>query len=159
MPSVTQHTPEQTRRNEAFKAREADARRQKTKEIEAVVAEIQKLRQDADGVALKLTERSEHLRKLARTSLDEGASNYLVFANAHLRLAGALAQGFRRTVPMDRLLQAAEDQRLDAERREMQAAERQLAREKAHETNRLTIPQDDDFDELYGDIVTEADDA
>ena len=167
MPNAAlQLSPEEARAEsfrEAQRRRDEEARRRRTAEMDAVVAEIRQLRKDADDLVLSLVTKSEQLRKLARTNPDEGASHYLVFANAHLRVAGALGQGFRRTASMDRVLATAEEERQQAQQREAEREAHRQADERARQNSRelerhLTIPQEDAFDELYGDIL-EGDDA
>lgn len=164
MPTAAPQTsPEATEFRVAQRLRDEEARRRRTAEMDAVVAEIRQLRQTADDLALQLVTKSEHLRKLARVNPDEGASHYLVFANAHLRVAGALGQGVRRTASIDRVLATAAEEREQAQQREAENEARREARERAREQEKalerhLTIPQEDAFDELYGEML-EGEDA
>lgn len=138
------------------KRRQVEAQERFLKNVEQLVGEVQQLRKQADDLALKLHTKSVALRELIRRSPDEGTSSLLVFANVHLRLAGAMQQGVKRTIPMDRVLKRAEQDREDARVREDQELKRKVAREQARALEHsLAVSNSDAFDELYGDFIDE----
>lgn len=108
-----------------------------------------------DGIA-KLQEASLELRSVCRRNYDEASSSYLIFANSHIRLAGALSQGIRRTASMDRVLANAAREREDAKVREEEFRRQQQVRDHQKLVQKLQLPTEDAFDELFGEIVTDA---
>jgi hypothetical protein len=121
-----------------------------------MVQQIQGLRKEIIAKAGRLYELSGELRTKSRRFLaDEGTSNYIMFANAHLRLAGALTQGIRRTASTDRVLEVGQAERDEARRRDETEREWREARQKTKASNDLVLTSDDAFDEIYGDVVAE----
>jgi hypothetical protein len=124
-------------------------------ELKELVEQIQAARRVTEESVAKLSELTQQLYSKARRSLFDGSSAYVLFANAHLRMAGALSQGMRRTASMDRVLNIAEAEREESRRRDIQEEERRLVREAQRKVRKLQLPTGDDFDEVYGDVVGE----
>lgn len=129
-------------------------------EVEELVEQIRNVRTEVEAATAKLQELSSALRTKSRRGSLEGAAGYTMFSNAHLRLAGALAQAIRRTAPMDRFLKAAAAEREEAKQQAAREQERRAAREKqkqerAEASESRLPPTDNSFDELYGDLVRE----
>jgi hypothetical protein len=122
------------------------------RDLKELVSQIQKSRKVAEESVQKLYELSTQLQSRARRSPFDGASAYVIFANAHLRMAGALGQGFRRTASMDRVLDVAKAEQEEARRQEAADEERRKIRESQRRVQKLTLTSDDDFDSVYGDI-------
>jgi len=140
--------------------REAELRQRQVQQIDVLVEKIHRIRQGIDEQVAQLLEASSELRTVCRRNYDEASSSYLVFANSHLRLAGALSQGIRRTGSMDRFLQKAAHEREEAklleEKLRQQREAREQARMQAEAVQQLQLPTEDDFDELYGEILNDA---
>lgn len=134
----------------------AEARQRHAAHVEALVERIHTARRDVDEGVARLQQSSEELRSLCRRNYDEASSSYLIFANSHLRLAGALSQGIRRTASMDRVLMNAAREREDAKAREEEFRRQQQVREHEKLVQKLQLPAPDDFDELFGEIVNDA---
>ncbi len=136
--------------------RQVEAQERYLKSVEQLVGEIQQLRKQADDLALRMHTKSSALRELIRRSPDEGAASLLVFANVHVRLAGAMQQGVKRTIPMDRVVKRAEQDRDDARVREAQELKQKAAREQARALEQsLNVSRGDAFNDLYGDFIDE----
>lgn len=134
--------------------RAAASRRQRQDAAEDLVQRIQNLREELIGKASHLHELSMELRTKSRRSLaDEGSSHFIMFANAHIRLAGALTQGVRRTGSTDRVLTAGQVDRDEARRRDEMDRQRQLDRTQKKTVDKLTLTSNGAFDEVYGDLV------
>lgn len=139
----------------ALRRREGESRQQREKEDEAAIEWVRDARQTIETALLGLQRAASEMRDRARRSPDEVSANHLIYANAHLRLTGALTNGLRRAASMERVLNSAEAKREDARRRD---EEDHLRRElRAHERHvdqlSLPAPDVDDFDEVYGDLT------
>lgn len=146
----------QLERIAASRRRQADGQERFLKEVGGLVGETQQLRLEAEQLSTKLGAKATALRELVRRSTDEGAPNLLVFANAHLRLAGALQQAVRRTAVMDRVVKKAEQDREEARQHEGREAQYLAAQQQAKALEQaLGVSNGDAFDELYGDVVNE----
>lgn len=141
---------------ETARSREADVRRRHEEHVQALVERIHNTRQTLEASIAQLQDASLELRSVCRRNYDEASSSYLVFANSHLRLAGALTQGIRRTASMDRVLVNAAREREDAKLRQEEFQRQQEVRAHAKLVQKLQLPTEDDFEELYGEIVTDA---
>ena len=153
-------TPLEMRRQQAAQAlansREADSRQRHAEHVQALVERIHKIRSEVDGGIAQLQEAALELRSVCRRNYDEASASLLVFANSHIRLAGALGQGVRRTISMDRVLANAAQEREEAKRREAEFKRQQEVREHKKLVQNLQLPAPDDFDDLYGEIVNDA---
>lgn len=136
--------------------REAEVRRRHEEHVQAIVERIHKARSTMEVSVKELQEASEELRSVCRRNYDEASSSYLVFANSHIRLAGALLQGVRRTASMDRVLTNAAQEREEAKAREEAYKRQQEVREHGKLVAKLQLPTDDAFEELFGEIVNDA---
>lgn len=130
--------------------------RDNEREISGLLAQIQEAQQEVDTALNKLVYLAGELRGRAQRHPTETSHSYLVYANAHLRFAGAATQGMRRTAATSRILDRAKAEQEDRKRREEQEAEREKARERREELRRLAAPVEDDFLELYGEVVDHA---
>jgi hypothetical protein len=119
-------------------------------ELKALVSQIQEARKTADESARKLYEAASLLYEKARRNPIEGASAYVIFANAHLRMANALGQGLRRTASTDRVLKIARDEQEEERRRASVEEEHRKIREGQRRIQKLTLTSDNAFDEVYG---------
>lgn len=130
------------------------------REVAMILGEIREARKEVEAALSKLTSLSDDLRTRSRRIPTDAASSLVVFANAHLRFAGAATQGMKRTSAMDRILDRAEAQKAEAKRREEQIARwaeaRKIARETEKKVQKLILPPDDAFDELYSEVVSNA---
>lgn len=152
--------PDETKAKQAEQRRiqqEEQLKRQQEaqdRELNTLVEGIKKAREDADEAISRLNTLSSELRVKARRASDNG---YMMFASAHMRLAGALGQGVKRTTSMDRFLSRSKQEREEEERRkelenrlkEAKAA-KQAAKKKVDE---LIQPTEDAFEELYGGMT------
>ena len=121
-----------------------------------MVAQVQKVREDIEANLDQLKDLSLALRCRCRRNLgDESMAGYLVWANAHLRVTGALSNGLRRTSSMDRVLKTSQADREENERRTQEEARRLETREHQRVVDQLMLPTTDDFEELFGSPVEE----
>lgn len=127
------------------------------REIAGLVAQMKEAQQEVDTALSKLAYLSGELRGRAQRYPTESSRSYLVYANAHLRFAGAATQGMKRTAATSRLLDRAKAEQEEQKRREQLDKERQEAREKKAEIQRLSTPTEDAFSELYSEVVDHAD--
>jgi hypothetical protein len=125
--------------------------------ITELVSQMQEAQQEAETALGKLSALSIELRGRAQRYPTETSYSYLVYANAHHRFAGAAIQGMKRTAATSRILDRAKAEQEDRKRREELEKERQAAREKREAAKRLQAPVEDDFLELYGEVVANAD--
>jgi hypothetical protein len=119
---------------------------------EKLVAEIQEARKEIIAQIDQLYRMSAELRTISRREPHSQA--YVAFANAHLRLAGALNQGIRRTRSTDRLLKIGQAEREETRRQEERAHQRKRAKEQQKAVDKLVLTTDDDFDEIYGEVTS-----
>jgi hypothetical protein len=126
------------------------------REVKSLVAQIQEVRREVEASLSKLSSLSDDLRTRSRRVPNESSNSLVVFANAHLRFAGAASQGMRRTASLDRLLDKAQADKLENERRQLQERQWAASREARKSVERLILPTSDPFDELYGEVVTNA---
>jgi hypothetical protein len=144
--------PTQVNPLEALRRRAEEAN---SREVETLVEQIKEARREVEASLAKLTHLAEEMRGRARRSPDS-SSGLVVFANAHLRFAGAASQGMRRTASMDRVLDRAKAEKEELQQREAQDRKWAEARQARKQVERLVLPTDDGFDELYGEVVTNA---
>ncbi len=78
-----------------------------------------------------------------------------MYANAHLRFSGMLAQGLKRAGSMDRVLVAAQREQEESRRREEAERLDREARKNNRLVEQLSLPTSDDFDELYGEVLSD----
>lgn len=147
---------DQVLRIQAEQAKADELRKRREEASAAVIARIHKARQDIEDAALRMHEAASELRDLSRRNFDETSGAYINFASAHLRLAGAMVQGSKRTASMDRLLKNARREQEEARVREDEHRRQQEVRAHEKYVQKLSLPSDDAFDELYGEIVTDA---
>jgi hypothetical protein len=135
-------------------------RKQREEQTAALVETIKKARSDIESAVSRLQTATLELRSVTRRNFDESASSLLVFSNAHLRLCGAMTQAVHRTASMDRVLVRAEKDREEARVREQEYRRQREAQAQVKEHSKLIdqlkVPTEDDFDALYGEIVTDA---
>jgi hypothetical protein len=136
-----------------MRQRAEEARRQREEAAETLVRDIQAAREEITSNIDRLYRLAIELRTMSRRSLDEGAQSYIMFANAHMRLAGALNQGVKRTGSTDRVLKIGQAEREDARRRDEALRQKTEARENRKAIDKLMLTSDDAFDEIYGDVV------
>jgi len=136
-----------------MRQRAEESRRQREEAAENLVRDIQAVREDLTSNIDRLYRLAIELRTLTRRSLDEGAQSYIMFANAHMRLAGALGQGVKRTGSTDRVLKIGQAEREDARRRDEVQRQKAEDRERRKVIDKLVLTSDDAFDEIYGDVV------
>jgi len=124
------------------------------KEIEDLVEAIASAKVAVDTAVQKMLLASITLRdKVRRTRSDTGSYNRLIYANAHMRLAGAFTQGLKRIGPMERVLD-----RVKAEQEEVRLQgilDDKRAQEHAKRRKAQYSASEDAFDELYRDVVQE----
>jgi hypothetical protein len=138
---------------EARREREAEERRKREKASREAIQQIQETRQEIEALASRLQEQADAMRKQSRRTLDEDSNARIVFANAHIRFAGAMLQGLRRTASVDRTLVTRQaDNREDRRRREWEEQQRQV-RDHGRLVDRLQLPTNDPMAELYGEIL------
>jgi hypothetical protein len=148
---------EEMQRIAAERQRVFELARQQERGAESIIAQIQGVRQELETSVGRLHDLCQQLRASVRQlSGDEGAHHYLMFANGHIRLAGALSQGVRRTAAMDRLLTAAKAEKEEVQRRDEQQRQLQESRDRQRAIDHLQLPQDDDFEDLYGEVMSDA---
>lgn len=128
-----------------------------SREIEGLITQMKEAQQEVDTALSKLAYLSGELRGRAQRHPTESSHSYLVYANAHLRFAGAATQGMKRTAATSRILDRAKAEQEEQKRRKQLDLERAEAREKQEELRRLAAPTEDDFSQLYGEVVDHAD--
>jgi hypothetical protein len=147
---------EQQQRLAELAQRHADVSRQQVQKAAASMLQIQETRNELEKLANKLQEQSEALRVMSRRSSDDEAKTYVLFANAHLRYAGAVLQGLRRTASIDRSLKASVAERAETRKREELETEKRESRTEARaytkQLQQLQQPTANDMSELYGEI-------
>lgn len=122
-------------------------------QIQALVVQMQASRKDIEQALVKLAELSQELRTKSRRG--ENAPSMAIYANEHLRYAGAASQGLKRATSSDRILDRAKSEAAQAkiwEERQKQAEASRAARRKVQEAATL-LPPDDAFDELYSEVT------
>lgn len=149
MPEVQ---PTQVNPLEALRKRAEEAN---GREVETLIEQIKEARRDVEASLAKLTHLADEMRGRARRS-PESSPSLVVFANAHLRFAGAATQGMRRTASMDRVIDRAKAEKEELQRREAQERKWAEARQARKKVERMVLPTDDAFEELYGEVVTHA---
>lgn len=154
MPSQ-ERVAEEYQRIQSLRQRAADLQRQREANLDGLVAQIQQARGELDTTLTKLARLTDELRRTVRQDRDEATSRYLIYATAHQRLAGALGAGIRRAASMDRLLGAAKEEQREAREREAEQQRRQETRDHQRMVDQLTLPTDDDFYEVYGDVIAD----
>jgi hypothetical protein len=106
---------------------------------------------DLERVTRDVYQSSVNLRETARrlSPSSSVASGYLIFANAYVRFAGAVAQGLRRTSVVERIVEHAR-----AEAEEDRVRREQQSREKQQKPTRRLAPVSvpDTLDDLFGEI-------
>lgn len=152
MPSLT---PEQMQRVQDLRRSAAETRLKDEKESEELVQQIQSARKEVEDASLRLQELASTLRSKTRRN-PEGSNGYLLFANAHIRLAGALHQGTRRTASVDRVIRIAQVEQEEVRRREAHEEQARKVQDNRRQIAKLSLPSEDAFDELYGEVVTDA---
>ena len=155
MATATPRAVVEQQRREDQQRRESEVRQQREQAVQGTIEQMQKVRGDIEASVAKLHELSTELRAKARRTLDASSSGYIVFANSHLRFAGMIAQGLRRSGSMDRILETTKREQEEARRRE--EAERQAVEAREHNrlVEQLSLPTSDDFDELYGEVLSD----
>ena len=131
----------------------AQARQRQEAAVEDLIEQIQNVREEITTRVARLHTLSMELRAKSRRNLDEGSSQYIVYANAHLRLAGALGQGLRRTGSTDRVLDAGRADREEARRRDEVDRQWRESRDQKRALAGLDTSLGDAFDDLYSEIV------
>ena len=126
------------------------------KDIDELVLRVQEARKSADEAISKLFEVSSELREKVRMAPTAGAHSHMIFANAYIRLAAAFAQGLKRLVSTDRLLVRAKSEQEEAARDEAQQKARDDVRRAKKQADKLVQRSDSAFDELYGDVISNA---
>jgi len=122
--------------------------------LQSQLALVRDARQEVENSLAKLTSVADALRDQARRTRSDGAVSWVTFANGHLRFAGASQQGLKRTCQgMDRLLDRVKAEKEDQERRDQDERKWEKARNTQKQIDRMILPTDDAFDELYGNVV------
>ena len=156
MATATPHMiEEEVRRVEAQRLREEELRQQRDKTAQATILQMQMIRGDIEAKVSKLHELSLELRTTARRTLDASSNGFILYANAHLRVVGALTQGIRRTASMDRVLVIGQRDQEDARRRDEEERQDREVREHGRMIDQLSLPTEDDFEELYGEVLSD----
>jgi len=152
-------TPLQQARERLFQEREGAERRQ-AKEVQADIAEIQKIRDELEVLASRLQEMCDKLRTRVRRSPTESSSSVVMYTNANLRMAGVVLQVSRRTASLDKVLKIGEAEKREQERIAAQRQRREdKARQEAENQRRMLELQgsDNDFEELFGSFEDDDD--
>lgn len=149
MPEVQ---PTQVNPLEALRKRAEEAN---GREVETLIEQIKEARREVEAGLAKLTHLADEMRGRARRT-PESSPSLVVFANAHLRFAGAATQGMKRTASMDRVIDRAKAEKEESERRDAQERKWAATRKAQKQVERLVLPADDGFEELYGEVVTNA---
>jgi len=150
--------PEVNRIDEArlaaeLRQRAIESRRQNDRAVQGAVQQIQEIRREIETLAARLQEHAHDFRRRARRTPVEESSSHVVFANAHLRFAGAILQGLRRTASMDRVLETQRAEQREARRREEQETQQRQVYEHSRLVGQLQKPSDDSLVELYSEIL------
>lgn len=135
----------------------ADSARQERDQIlDAAVDQLKRARKDAEDAVARLAEKASALRELSRRSPDDASRSYTAYANAHIRTAGAILQGTKKAASLDRLVVQAKEQQEQI--RALEERQRRQREVQAHATyiRRLELPADDAFEEIYGEILSDA---
>lgn len=149
MPEVQ---PTQVNPLEALRKRAEEAN---SRDVETLIEQIKEARRDVESSLAKLTHLADEMRSRARRN-PESSSSLVVFANAHLRFAMAASQGMKRTSSMDRVIDRAKAEKEEIQRRDAQDRKWSASRKAQKQVERAILPTDDAFDELYGEVVTDA---
>ncbi len=140
---------------------ETSVNERQEREVEELIQKIREAKSEAMEKLLALGTCAEALRQHVRRNPTDMSSALIMFATAHMRIAGASIQGIRRTGPIDRVVDRAKSDRIEDIRLEEERLKREnsrKAREKAQQqVDRLTFPVDNDaIDELYGEVDSDA---
>ena len=125
-------------------------------EVQTLIEQIKAARQEIENSLSRLIGLSDDLRTRSRRIPNASSSSHVIFATAHLRFAGAATQGMKRTAAMDRMIDRAKADLEEAARREEQEAKWMAERAARKKVEKLTLPTDDAFDEVYAEVVTNA---
>jgi len=128
-------------------------------QVQEAIQEIQKAREEVERAVQRLTAASDRLRTHTRRFRGPDTTSYTMYANSHIRLAGALNQGMKRAGNMDRMLDRAKSDRQAAAEREAQQQLWTEQRANRRELDKSLLPTTDDFAEVYGDVTEEEGDA
>jgi hypothetical protein len=126
------------------------------REVEGLITRIKEAREEVNAALAKLAYLSDEMRSRARRTPGDGTSSLVTFANAHARFAGAAKQGMSRTASMDRIIEKAKAEKEEATRRDIQERKWAEARRAQKQVDRLVLPTDDAFDEVFGEVVNNA---
>lgn len=140
---------------------EAALAEREEREVEALIQKVREAKSEVMEKLLALGTCADALRQHGRRNHTDMSGALIMFATAHMRIAGAAIQGIRRTGPVDRVVDRAKSERTEAIRFEEERLVREnarKAREKAQrQVDRLTFPVDNDaIDELYGEVDSDA---
>lgn len=141
----------------AMRRQEAEASRNRERQLEARMANLYKAREEVERKVQEYQDQCGALqRDLRRVGSVETRAHYRTFVTMQVRMAGAMHQAVTRAKAMDRVVTAAkaeaEDRRLQEER---ELSERNL-RETEKQVAHLQLPQPDDLELLYGEVTDAA---
>ena len=123
-------------------------RQQEERNLEAIQG-IQEIRLELESLAKRMQEKAYEFRRTSRKFAGEDSSSYVVFANIHMRLAGAILQGIRRATPLDGVLETRRLEQREAE----EDRRREQVRENERVLRRIREPSEDALSELYGSLL------
>lgn len=134
------------------RAQEKERATRHEEQAKKIIEEMATVRAEIEGSVLRLAELSQRLRTHALRQRDDLTSGYLSYSSAFSRICGALSSGLRRTASMGKVLDAAKAAQEETHRREVREEELRQARARTKEIERLSLPTNDDFDLVYGDL-------
>ena len=130
---------------------ELDLDQRHTAEAEELVRSLVEVREEIEQKLTQLLELSQRLRTHVLRRRTDLTGAYLACSNAHLRICGALSQGVRRTAGIVRTLDTSKLALEDQQRRERELAEKAKIRASQRHVEKLSLPESDDFDQVFGD--------
>jgi hypothetical protein len=144
-------------RIQALREQAEAARQRDDSRFGSQVAQLQSARQELEKALSNVVTLAETLKRDARRGGASEVSNlYLVFANGHLRMAGAVSQALRRTSSVDRLLVAARAEQEDRARRDREEENWRQERAANRRVQELMTADDDVFNDLFGEEFDDA---
>lgn len=156
MPLPTGKTAAEQLRTKLAQEKADSARQAQETALDMAVEQLKKARKDAEEAVSRLAEKASALRDLSRRNPDEASRSLTAYANAHIRTAGAILQGTRKASTLDRLVVQAKEEQKQSQALEAQRRRQREVQSHATYIRRLELPADDAFEEIYGEILSDA---
>lgn len=145
----------QNERVRVERLRFAETRRQQQRDIDGHVAAIKSARADIEGKLRELQGHCDRLLRATRLAADEegDTARFRLYHTAQMRMAGAMGHALKRAEATDRLLERHLDDQRERDRQDRERAVQTRVREVIRDVFDLKLPKDDDFEQLFGEVI------